>query len=285
MTLQERVRHIEIKTRRLSESVFAGEYRSSFKGRGMSFSEVREYQPGDDVRDIDWNVTARSGKPHMKVYEEERELTVMLLVDVSGSMDFGTSQASQRETAAEIAATLAFSAIKNNDKVGVIFFTDRIEKYIPPKKGRRHILFIIRELLSFRPKEYRTDMCECLEYFLRMTRRRCICFLISDFVGSGDFSRELSIAGRRHDFIALHVYDNRMKSLPDTGLLKIEDAESARVSYLDTSSPKVRKMHAERWRREEERLKEVFLRSKVDYEEISTSDDYVRKLIQLFQRR
>lgn len=285
MTLQERVRHIEIKTRRLSENVFAGEYRSSFKGRGMSFSEVREYLPGDDVRDIDWNVTARTGKPHVKVYEEERELTMMLLVDVSGSMDFGTAQASQRETAAEIAATLAFSAIKNNDKVGVIFFTDRIENYIPPKKGRRHILYIIRELLSFEPQEHLTDMKGCLEYFLRMTSRRCICFLVSDFVGSGDFLRELSIAGRKHDFIALRVFDERMRSLPDIGMLKTEDAESGRVAYIDTSSEKVRNLHAERWRRDEERVCDIFLKSEVDWENISTSDDYVKKLIHLFQRR
>lgn len=285
MTLQKRVRHIEIKTRRLSENVFAGEYRSSFKGRGMSFSEVREYQPGDDVRDIDWNVTARTGKPHMKVFEEERELTLMLLVDVSGSMDFGTSQATQRETATEIAATLAFSAIRNNDKVGVMFFSDRIEKYIPPKKGRRHILYIIRELLSFQPEKYRTDIKSCLEYFLRMTRRRCICFLISDFKCDCEFSRELAIAGRKHDFIALRIYDKRMKSLPNVGLLKTEDAESGKVIYLDTSSMKVRNNHAKRWQIEEDRLRGIFLKSKVDCEEISTSDDYVRKLIQLFRRR
>lgn len=285
MTLQERVKHIEIKTRRLSEDVFAGEYRSSFKGRGMSFSEVREYEPGDDVRDIDWNVTARTGKPYMKVYEEERELTMMLLVDVSGSMDFGTAENCQRETAAEIAATLAFSAIRNNDKVGVIFFTDRIEKYIPPKKGRRHILYIIRELLSFKPEARETDMRECLEYFLRMTPRRCICFLISDFVGSGDISRQLSIAGRKHDFIALHIYDERMRTLPKTGLMKIEDAESGKTAYLDTDSEKVREWHAASWRRASERLNGMFKRSEIDNAEISTSDDYVKKLVQLFRMR
>lgn len=285
MTLAERVRHIEIRTKRLSENVFSGEYRSSFKGRGMSFSEVREYAPGDDVRDIDWNVTARTGKPYMKVYEEERELTVMLLVDLSGSMSFGTSQASQRETAAEVAATLAFSAMRNGDRVGVLLFSDRIEKFIPARKGRKHVAYIIRELLSFEPAGRGTDMVGSLEYFLRMMRRRCVCFLLSDMASNKDFMRPLTIAAKKHDLVALRIFDERMRSLPDVGLIKIEDAETGKIQYLDTSSKKVRSWHSDIWKKTDKSLKDRLRKGNVDFVDISTSEDYVAKLIAFFKNR
>ncbi|MBR1712405.1 MAG: DUF58 domain-containing protein [Alloprevotella sp.] len=283
--LLRRVRRIEIKTRALTNDIFAGEYHSAFKGHGMSFAEVREYQPGDDVRDIDWNVTARTARPHVKVYEEERELTVVLLVDVSRSLVFGTQQRTLRELVAELAATIAFSAIQNNDKIGVIFFSDRIEKFIPPKKGRRHILYIIRELLEFRPESERTDIRVGVEYLVRALRKRCISFLISDFVDKGDFSHELNIAARKHDVVALRLYDRRMAVLPDVGLMKITDAETGHEQYVDTSSKRVRDAHRAWWQRESERLREVFSRSGVDTADIATDGDYVTALRRLFAER
>lgn len=239
MTLEQsdiikKVRKIEIKTRGLSQNIFAGQYHSAFKGRGMAFAEVREYQYGDDVRDIDWNVTARFHRPFVKVFEEERELTVMLLVDVSGSLDFGTMHQMKRDMATEIAATLAFSAIQNNDKIGVIFFSDRIEKYIPPKKGRKHILYIIREMLNFEPQSKRTDLGVAIEYFTRVMKRHCTVFLISDFYDQKDFQHKLQIANQKHDVVAIQVYDQRAKTMPNVGLLKVRDAETGHEMYIDT---------------------------------------------------
>ena len=224
--LLKKVRHIEIKTRGLSQNIFAGEYHSTFKGRGMAFSEVREYQYGDDIRDIDWNVTARYNRPYIKIFEEERELTVMLLVDVSGSLDFGSTDSMKREIVTEIAATMAFSAIQNNDKIGVIFFSDKIEKFIPPKKGRKHILYIIRELLNFRPESTRTDLAMALRYLTNVIKKRCTTFLISDFWDTYDYENALTIANRKHDIVAMQVYDPLETKLPTVGLMKVLDAET-----------------------------------------------------------
>lgn len=281
----QRVRRIEIKTRALSDNVFAGEYHSAFKGRGMSFAEVREYQPGDDVRDIDWNVTARFDRTYVKVYEEERELTVMLLIDVSGSLDFGSQARTQREILTEIAATLAFSAIRNNDKIGVLFFSDRVEKYVPPAKGKGHILRIIRELLSLRPTGRHTDIGLGLEYFMKVMRRRSIAFLLSDFLDENDYSRPLTMARARHDLVAVQVYDRRMAELPDVGLMKWEDAETGHQQYVDTSSRNVRRIYAEWWREHAEQLEERFNRGRVDHVAVATDDDYVRALKHLFANR
>ena len=243
-----RVRQIEIKTRGLSNNIFAGEYHSAFKGRGMAFSEVREYQYGDDIRDIDWNVTARFNRPFVKVFEEERELTVMLVIDVSGSLSFGTVSQTKREMVAEIAATLAFSAIQNNDKIGVIFFSDRIEKFIPPKKGRKHILRIIRELLDFTPQSKSTDIGQAIEYLTQAIKRRCTAFLLSDFIDRKDYRTALTVANRKHDVVAIQVFDRRMADLPDVGLMKVCDAETGHEQYIDTSSRKVRKAHHDWWK-------------------------------------
>ncbi len=283
--LLQRVRRVEIKTRTLTNNIFAGEYHSAFKGRGMSFAEVREYQPGDDVRDIDWNVTARLNRPHIKVFEEERELTVMLMIDVSGSLDFGTRVRSQRELVTEIAATIAFSAIQNNDKIGVIFFSDRIEKFIPPKKGRRHILCIIRELLDFRPQSRRTDVGVGIEYLMRAINKRCISFLLSDFINTPDFSRPLMVATRKHDIVAVRVYDHRMEELPNVGLMRIFDAETGHEQYLDTSSRKLREQHIKWWKSETRKLDEMFKMSRVDNISVRTDGDYVRGLMTLFAKR
>ena len=233
--LLKRVRQIEIKTKGLSRNIFAGEYHSAFKGRGMAFAEVREYQYGDDIRDIEWNVTARFNKPFIKVFEEERELTVMLLVDVSGSHNFGTSRQMTREMVAEIAATLAFSAIQNNDKIGVIFFSDRIEKFIPPQKGRKHILYIIRELLEFKPESLRTNVSQAVEFLTQVIKRRCTAFILSDFLDTKDFRQPLTIANRKHDVVAIQVYDRRIAELPDIGLMKERDAETGYENIIDTS--------------------------------------------------
>ena len=283
--LIKRVRRIEIKTRSLSNNVFAGEYHSAFKGRGMSFAEVREYQIGDDVRDIDWNVTARTNRPHTKVYEEERELTVMMLVDVSGSSKFGTDLRTQRELLTEIVATVAFSALQNNDKVGLILFSDMIEKYIPPKKGRKHILYIIRELLNFDPSHLQTNVRAGLEFLMQVQRRHCIGFLLSDFIDTPDFETQLSIATQKHDIVAVKAYDQRMKELPNVGLIKMQDAETGACVIVDTASQKVRDMHKNWWDNEVERLERMFRKTKVDYVPISTSEDYVKPLQTLFKNR
>ena len=283
--LLKKVRRIEIKTRGLSNNIFAGEYHSAFKGRGMAFSEVREYQYGDDVRDIDWNVTARFDKPYVKVFEEERELTVILMVDVSGSLDFGTAEQTKRQMVTEIAATLAFSAIQNNDKIGVIFFSDHIEKFIPPKKGRKHILFIIRELLDFKPQSRQTDIGDAIVFMTNAIKKRCTVFLISDFFDSKEYTQQLTIMSRRHDVCALQIYDQRMLELPDIGLMKVRDAETNEEIYIDTSSKAVRRAHHEWWIRNQARLKEMFTHSNVDCAHLRTDEDYVKGLMGLFKRR
>lgn len=280
-----KVRKIEIKTKGLSQNIFAGQYHSAFKGRGMAFAEVREYQFGDDIRDIDWNVTARFRKPFVKVYEEERELTVMLLVDVSGSLDFGTVKSTISDLAVEMAATLAFSAIQNNDKIGVIFFSDRIEKYIPPKKGRKHILYIIREMLDFKPVSRKTDIGEAVAFFTRVMKRRCTAFLLSDFYDRKDFQKQLQIANNKHDLMAIQVYDRLSKTLPDVGLLKVCDAETGHEQYIDTSSKQLRAAHARYWTEREEKLKQTFSRSNVDWVSVATDEDFVKALMILFASR
>ena len=280
-----KVRKVEIKTRRLSANIFAGQYHSAFKGRGMAFSEVREYQFGDDVRDIDWNVTARFHRPYVKVFEEERELTVMLMVDVSGSLDFGTTRAMKKDMVTEIAATLAFSAIQNNDKIGVIFFSDKIEKYIPPKKGRKHILYIIREMLDFKPESRKTDIRQALEFLSGVSKRRCTAFLLSDFYVRQDFSQSLVIGNRKHDIVAIQVYDHRAKELPDVGLMKVIDSETGYEQYIDTSSKKLRTAYTRYWNNRQQNLQETFNKSNVDSISIATSDDYVKALMMLFKKR
>ena len=278
-----KVRKIEIKARGLN--VFAGQYHSAFKGRGMAFSEVREYQYGDDVRDIDWNVTARFHRPYVKVFEEERELTVMLLIDVSGSLDFGTRRQMKREMVTEIAATIAFSAIQNNDKIGVVFFSDRIEKYIPPKKGRKHILYIIREMLDFQPESKRTDVKQALEFLTSVSKRRCTAFVLSDFYDQQDFLQPLQIANRKHDVVALQVYDVLARQLPDVGLIRVVDAETGHEEYLDTSSRRLRQAHEQYWRNRQQQLRETMNKSKVDLVSIATNEDYVKALLLLFKQR
>ena len=283
--LLKRVRQIEIKTRGLSNNIFAGQYHSAFKGKGMSFSEVREYQYGDDVRDIDWNVTARYNKPFVKVFEEERELTVMLLIDVSNSLDFGTVKQLKKVMVTEIAATLAFSAIQNNDKIGVIFFSDRIEKFIPPKKGRKHILYIIRELLDFKPESKRTDIKIAVEYLTNVIKKRCTTFMISDFIDENDFRNALTIANRKHDIVAIQVYDRRMAELPDVGLMKVRDAETGHEQWIDTSSRALRRAHNDWWIQRQGVLNETFTKSNVDSVSIRTDQDYVKSLLNLFAKR
>ena len=283
--LLKKVRKIEIKTRGLSQNIFAGQYHSAFKGRGMAFAEVREYQFGDDVRDIDWNVTARFQHPYVKVFEEERELTVMLLIDVSGSLNFGTARQLKSDMATEIAATLAFSAIQNNDKIGVIFFSDRIEKYIPPQKGRKHILYIIREMLDFHPQSQKTDVGMALEYLTRVMKRRCTAFVLSDFYTRADFSTVLQIANRKHDVAAIQVYDKRAKELPDVGLIKVRDAETGHDIYIDTSSKKLRQAHTHYWMEREETLRQTFAKSNVDWVSVATDEDYVKQMMLLFASR
>ena len=283
--LLKRVRQIEIKTRGLSNNIFAGQYHSAFKGKGMSFSEVREYQYGDDVRDIDWNVTARYNKPFVKVFEEERELTVMLLIDVSNSLDFGTVKQLKKDMVTEIAATLAFSAIQNNDKIGVIFFSDRIEKFIPPKKGRKHILYIIRELLDFKPESKRTDIKIAVEYLTNVIKKRCTTFMISDFIDENDFRNALTIANRKHDIVAIQVYDRRMAELPDVGLMKVRDAETGHEQWIDTSSRALRRAHNDWWIQRQGVLNETFTKSNVDSVSILTDQDYVKSLLNLFAKR
>ena len=283
--LLSKVRKIEIKTRGLSNNIFAGQYHSAFKGRGMAFAEVREYQYGDDVRDIDWNVTARFHRPYVKVFEEERELTVMLLVDVSGSLNFGTRNQTKADMATEIAATIAFSAIQNNDKIGVIFFSDKVEKYIPPKKGRKHILYIIREMLDFHPESKKTDIGMALEYLGRMQKRRCTAFLLSDFYDHKDFTKPLQVCRSKHDIMGIQLYDPLLKTLPDVGILRIHDAETDREQYIDTSSKAVRKAHSQYWNERSIQLKQTFQKNSVDYVSVATNEDYVKALRIMFAMR
>ena len=280
-----KVRKIEIKTRGLSSNIFAGQYHSAFKGRGMAFSEVREYQFGDDVRDIDWNVTARFHRPYVKVFEEERELTVMLLIDVSGSLDFGTQKQMKRDMVTEIAATIAFSASQNNDKIGVVFFSDKIEKYIPPKKGRKHILYIIREMLDFQPESKRTDVKQAVEFLSSVQKRRTTAFILSDFYVRNDFMQSLQIANRKHDVVAIQVYDQRAKELPDVGLMRVVDAETGFEQYVDTSSKRLRDSYRKFWMNRQTQLFETFNKSNVDNVSIATNEDFVKALMMLFKQR
>ena len=283
--LLKKVRQIEIKTRGLSRNIFAGQYHSAFKGRGMAFSEVREYQYGDDIRDIDWNVTARYVRPYVKVFEEERELTVMLLVDVSGSRDFGSVNVMKKEVMTEIAATLAFSAIQNNDKIGVIFFSDRIEKFIPPQKGKKHILYIIRELIDFKPEAKRTDIGQVLKYLTNAIKKRCTAFLISDFIDKGGFKDALTVANRKHDMVAIQVYDQRETELPAVGLMKIKDAETGQERWIDSGSARVREAYKNWWEKRQTAMSDTFKKCRVDAVSIRTEDDYVKALIALFDKR
>lgn len=283
--LLKKVRKIEIKSRGLSSNIFAGKYHSAFKGRGMAFSEVRAYQYGDDVRDIDWNVTARTGNPHVKVFEEERELTVMLLIDVSGSLDFGTRAEIKRDVVTEISATLAFSAIQNNDKIGVVFFSDKVEKYIPPKKGRKHILYIIHEMLDFKPQSRKTDISCALEFLVSALKRKCTAFLISDFYARKSFEKQMMICSNKHDVVAIQVFDPFAKTLPDVGLIKIMDLETEHEMYIDTSDKKLRNAHSKYWQEREQELESLFKRSNVDSVAIATNEDYVKSLIHLFIQR
>ena len=283
--LIKKVRQIEIKSRGLSANIFAGSYKTAFKGHGMSFAEVREYQYGDDVRDIDWNVTARQNKPHIKIFEEERELTIMLLIDVSGSREFGTTTQTKQEQITQIAATLAMSGIQNNDKIGVIFFSDRIEKYIPPQKGKKHVLAIISEMLQFQPVQRGTDIGKAIQYISNAQKKRCTTFVISDFFDTKPYLQPLQIANSKHDVVAIQVYDPREQELPDVGLLKVRDAESGQERWVDTSSRKVRETYAQWWQQMQHQMQESFLRSRVDSISIRTDEDFVPALLSLFQRR
>ena len=284
-----RVRKIEIKTRGLSNEIFAGKYHTAFRGRGMSFSEVREYRAGDDVRDIDWNVTARSSKPHIKIYEEERELTMMLMVDVSGSRQFGSTERTKKNLMTEIAAVLAFSAAQNNDKVGCIFFSDRIEKFIPAAKGKSHILMIIRELISFEPESQRTSLSEAVRFLTNVSKKRCTTFILSDFLSpKSDLSQledALKIASSKHDLVGIRVVDRREAELPDVGIVELQDAETERKVWLDTSSRRVREHYAQQWRERERQTMEMLRRGRIDTATISTDGDYVVELIKLFKHR
>lgn len=283
--LFKKVRKIEIKSRGLSSNIFAGKYHSAFKGHGMAFSEVRAYQYGDDVRDIDWNVTARTGTPHVKVFEEERELTVMLLVDVSGSLDFGTRGCLKRDVVTEISATLAFSAIQNNDKIGVVFFSDKIEKFIPPKKGRKHILYIIHEMLDFKPDSRKTDLSCVLEFLVSAVKRRCTAFLISDFYARQNYDKQMMICSNKHDVVAIQVYDPFAKTLPDAGLMKVCDLETGHEMFIDTSDKKLRNAHREYWLRRSKDISGLFKRCNIDSVSVATDEDYVKNLILLFKQR
>ncbi len=282
--LLKKVRKIEIKTKGLSNHIFAGEYHTAFKGKGMAFSEVREYQPGDDIRSIDWNVTARYNSPFVKVFEEEREMTVMLLIDVSASGNFGTQEQFKRELATELAAILAFSAINNNDKVGVIFFTDKVEEFIPPKKGKSHILRIIREVLAFQPTGKGTDIAGALEYFSAVIKKRSICFILSDFM-SKEFDMPLKIASKKHDLVALRIHDIREDTLPNVGLVPMQDAETEKMLFVDTSSKKVRDNFAKNRAQATAKLRKLFPASGVDLIDITTGTDYVKPLINFFKTR
>ncbi len=282
--LLKKVRKIEIKTRGLSSQVFSGSYHSAFKGKGMTFSEVREYQPGDDVRSIEWNVTARYNHPFVKVFEEERELTVMLLVDMSESRAFGTRTQLKQDLITELCAVLSFSAIQNNDKIGVIFFTDKIEKFIPPKKGKSHILRIIRELIEFQPEHKGTDIAVALKYLTNIIKQRCIAFVISDFDDS-NFDDALKIANKKHDLVALKIFDEREHVLPDVGMVRLSDAETGEVRWVNTSDEQVRKLYALNAKHRDEKLNTLFMKSGVDFTEIATHQPYIKPLVNLFKKR
>lgn len=282
--LLKKVRKIELKTRGLSNHIFAGEYHTAFKGRGMAFSEVREYQPGDDIRTIDWNVTARFNTPFIKVFEEERELTVMLIIDVSGSKNFGTQKQMKQELVTELSAVLAFSAIQNNDKIGVIFFSDKVEKFIPPKKGKSHILRIIRELIAFEPENKGTDIGEALRYFNNVIKKRAVCFVISDFMGD-NFEAPLKIANKKHDVVTIRINDKREVELPDIGLIQMKDAETGEVKWIDTGNKSIRQNYKKNYLRNKEEVNQLFKNSGVDTIQLRTDMDYIKPLIQFFKRR
>ena len=282
--LLRRVRKIEIKTRGLSKNIFAGEYHSAFKGRGMAFSEVRDYQYGDDIRNIDWNVTARFNHPYVKIYEEERELTVMLIVDVSGSRNFGTISQLKKNLITEIAAVLSFSAIQNNDKIGMIMFSNYIEKFIPPKKGRQHILRIISELINFEPSNQQTNLTEALRYFTNIIKKRSTAFIISDFIDE-NYEDALKIAGKKHDIIALNIYDLRENELPPVGLIRVRDAETGKLMWIDSGNKKTRENYSNWWNKEQFKLDEMFKRYGIDSARIRTDEDYVKPLMNLFKQR
>ncbi|HPF52355.1 MAG TPA: DUF58 domain-containing protein [Draconibacterium sp.] len=284
--LLQKVRKIEIKTRGLSRNIFAGEYHSAFKGRGMAFSEVREYQFGDDIRNIDWNVTARYNHPYVKIFEEERELTVMLLIDVSGSREFGSTEKLKKNVITEISAVLSFSAIQNNDKIGVIFFSDRIEKFIPPKKGKSHILRIIRELIDFQPEHRKTDIAEAIRYLTNAIKKRCTAFVISDFMDdNADLEQALSIANNKHDVVALKIYDERETELPSIGMIKLKDAETGEYIWVDSSSGRTRKAYSKWWNDHAAKTDVMFKKCRVDYVSVNTNEDYVKSLMTLFRKR
>lgn len=291
--LLKKVRKIEIKSRGLSREIFAGQYQTAFRGRGMAFSEVREYQHGDDIRSIDWNVTARFNHPYVKVYEEERELTVMLLIDASGSRNFGTEQLLKKNLITEIAAVLAFSAIQNNDKIGVLFFSNKIEKFIPPQKGKKHILRVIRELIEFQPENSLTDFTEPLKFLTNAIKKRCTAFVLSDFMLTSDTKESsldklrdsLKISARKHDLVALRVYDEKERELPKAGIIRLIDPETGEIQWVDTSSQNTRLAYADWWKNQNERVSEILLKSGIDNVLISTAEDYVKPLLQLFKRR
>jgi len=282
--LLKKVRKIELKTRGLSNHIFAGEYHTAFKGRGMAFSEVREYQPGDDIRTIDWNVTARFNTPFIKVFEEERELTVMLVIDVSGSKNFGTQKQMKQELVTELSAVLAFSAIQNNDKIGVIFFSDKVEKFIPPKKGKSHILRIIRELIAFEPENKGTDIGEALRYFNNVIKKRAVCFVISDFMGD-NFEAPLKIANKKHDIVSIRISDVREEELPDVGLVQMKDAETGVVKWIDTGNKQIRENYKKNYLKNKEIVNQLFKNSGVDTIQLRTDMDYIKPLIQFFKNR
>lgn len=279
-----KVRKIEIKTRGLSHQVFSGHYHSAFKGKGMTFSEVREYQYGDDIRSIDWNVTARFNHPYVKIFDEERELTVMLVIDVSGSNEFGTRQQLKEELMTEIAAVLAFSAIQNNDKVGVVFFSDKVEKFIPPKKGKSHILRIIRELIDFQPQSQQTNISEGLRFLSNAIKKKCIAFVISDFMDKG-FEQALRIASRKHDIVAVRVFDKRETEIPKMGMVKAFNKETGKTIWIDTNDPGLRSNHSSHWNRHDQSLNLLFKRIGVDSATIPTGENYVKPLMNLFKLR
>ncbi len=289
--LLKKVRHIEIKSRGLTRQIFAGQYHSAFKGKGMAFSEVREYRYGDDIRNIDWNVTARYNQPFVKIFDEERELTVMLLIDVSGSQNFGTTHQFKRHLIAEVAAVLAFSAIQNNDKIGVILFTNRVEKFIRPQKGRRHILRIISELLNFQPQGKETNLTEALRFFTNAIKKRCTAFILSDFIDVDEtnqtprFTDALSIANNKHDMVAIRIYDNRETSIPNVGLVRFNDAETGTDVWVDTGSPIFAQSYSKWWSNVAEKLRQSFTKAKVDWISVRTDEDYVKPLMILFKRR
>ena len=282
---QKKLRRIEIKTRKLSNQVFSGSYHSAFKGRGMSFSEVREYQYGDDIRSIDWNVTARAGKPFIKVFEEERELTLMLLIDVSRSTLFGTQTEFKKEIIEIISGILAFSAITNNDKVGVIFFSDKVERFIPAKKGKSHIMRIISEIDGFDSKEPGTSIAEALKYFNNVNKKKSIAFLISDFMTTEDFTKELNVSARKHDFIGIQIYDKRERLMEDVGTVLIKDAESGAEFFADTSNPKLRMQIQKSFDEQQKKIKELFGKSGSQYVSIDTTANYVTALMKMFKER